>query len=103
MREVESQICLLTCLQSLRHSAEMASSQQPKPTHPSDFFDAPENVQNHSQPSRRSNAEPYMTLMMSLKTTRPSYFLQTCLNVQCLAWVLYELKLKALDGDLMAM
>lgn len=36
-------LCLqyLTCLHSLRHSAEMASSQQPSPTQPSDFLDTP--------------------------------------------------------------
>lgn len=31
----------LTCLHSRRHSAEMASSQQPSPTQPSDFLETP--------------------------------------------------------------
>lgn len=37
----------LTCLHSLRHSAEMASSQQPSPTHPSDFLDTPAKISTH--------------------------------------------------------
>ena len=36
----------LTCLHSLRHSAEIASSQQPSPTQPSDFLDTPGDKSN---------------------------------------------------------
>jgi len=37
-----------TCLHSLRHSAEMASSQQPSPTQPSDFRDTPATTNKHT-------------------------------------------------------
>lgn len=38
----------LTCLHSLRHSAEMASSQQPSPAQPSDFLETPAHKSNHT-------------------------------------------------------
>ena len=42
----------ITCLHSLRHSTDMASSQQPRPTHPSDLLDTPGSKQTrHQSPS----------------------------------------------------
>lgn len=43
----------LTCLHSLRHSAEMASSQQPSPTQPSDFLDTPADKLNTTVATKR--------------------------------------------------
>lgn len=37
----KKQLESLTCLHACRHSTAIASSQQPKPTQPSDFFRTP--------------------------------------------------------------